>query len=590
MSGFEVAGIVLGSIPLLVSALEHYSEGVSTLRRWRKYERELQSLIRNLQTEHAKVKNVCEKLLYGLVPLSDLEAMIKDPFGHLWREDEVYRKICGRLWEASDVFEATVQDVKAALEEMTKRLESQKDGKVSGFLFTLKRSDYQDLLERIKTGVSDLENLTDRNIELEPVRRVRSQGKLLRILREVSRSLYRALRASLDCGCSHKIGIKLERRSLDIMPGDDDEKIIRELAFQLALSSQANVPKQQEHPAVAQAWHELVIKSAGCPRMQRTFTPTQCSLEPAKKTKPKKSVNFSFSNSTTTSTITTKTTTSTATTTVFQTKPDSQASLAQLTTAMTSFGLAGLEVTLRLCDKLQRAKDQTKETHSYGVIVDQDAGSTRRYSVHPLAIKGSTSWSIVSLQDILDHNDGIIQVPLSYRERLHLAVVISSGVLQLHDTPWLPESLNSGNIFFMSINGFPIYSHPLFLTEHGKNSNSNQSAEPVMDNLPFAFHRDARLLSLGCLLIELILGQTLVSLRGNQTNTSFPSGSQLADYVTAQSLLAKVKAESLNYWTAVRRCIEGEFHQRGCGLDNEQLCQDVYSGVVALLEKDFENS
>jgi hypothetical protein len=32
MSGFEVVGVVLGAIPLVISALEHYSEGVrSTL-------------------------------------------------------------------------------------------------------------------------------------------------------------------------------------------------------------------------------------------------------------------------------------------------------------------------------------------------------------------------------------------------------------------------------------------------------------------------------------------------------------------------------------------------------------------------------
>ena len=31
MSGFEVAGIVLGSIPLVISALEHYAEGVRNL-------------------------------------------------------------------------------------------------------------------------------------------------------------------------------------------------------------------------------------------------------------------------------------------------------------------------------------------------------------------------------------------------------------------------------------------------------------------------------------------------------------------------------------------------------------------------------
>lgn len=29
MAGLEIAGVVLGSIPLIISALEHYSDGVS---------------------------------------------------------------------------------------------------------------------------------------------------------------------------------------------------------------------------------------------------------------------------------------------------------------------------------------------------------------------------------------------------------------------------------------------------------------------------------------------------------------------------------------------------------------------------------
>jgi hypothetical protein len=31
MSGFEVAGLVLGALPLLIVALEHYSDGVIKL-------------------------------------------------------------------------------------------------------------------------------------------------------------------------------------------------------------------------------------------------------------------------------------------------------------------------------------------------------------------------------------------------------------------------------------------------------------------------------------------------------------------------------------------------------------------------------
>lgn len=29
MSGFEVAGVLIGAIPLIISGLEHYSQGVS---------------------------------------------------------------------------------------------------------------------------------------------------------------------------------------------------------------------------------------------------------------------------------------------------------------------------------------------------------------------------------------------------------------------------------------------------------------------------------------------------------------------------------------------------------------------------------
>ena len=58
----------------------------------------------------------------------------------------------------------------------------------------------------------------------------------------------------------------------------------------------------------------------------------------------------------------------------------------------------------------------------------------------------------------------------------------------------------------------------------------------------------------------------------------------------AQSLMEEVRMKSSNYGTAVARCVDGRLHKPGCGLEDGDLCQDVYSGVVALLEKDLENS
>lgn len=123
MSGLEVVGVVLGSIPLVISALEHYRDGLRTIQRWRKYDRELQSLIRNLTTEQAKFKDICEKLLMGIVQPSRIEMMVEKPLGDLWLEKETQKKIKARLWRNWDVFEGNLKDIKAAIEEMMERLD-----------------------------------------------------------------------------------------------------------------------------------------------------------------------------------------------------------------------------------------------------------------------------------------------------------------------------------------------------------------------------------------------------------------------------------------------------------------------------------
>jgi hypothetical protein len=39
ISGFEIAGLVLGGIPIVMSALEHYMKGLGTLQNSRRYRR-----------------------------------------------------------------------------------------------------------------------------------------------------------------------------------------------------------------------------------------------------------------------------------------------------------------------------------------------------------------------------------------------------------------------------------------------------------------------------------------------------------------------------------------------------------------------
>lgn len=131
MSGFEVAGIVLGSIPIVVSALEFYVKGVGTMGRWRRFTLELETLILKLETEEAKLQNVYEKLLRDIVSDDQIEPMLKDPFGLLWREPGTVARIRRKLWRHPKLFEENVRRMNEAMEEMKQKLNIGPDGKVS---------------------------------------------------------------------------------------------------------------------------------------------------------------------------------------------------------------------------------------------------------------------------------------------------------------------------------------------------------------------------------------------------------------------------------------------------------------------------
>jgi hypothetical protein len=67
MSGIEVAGIVLGAIPLVISGLEHYSEGAQTIRSMWDYPKEFATLSRRLRVENETFRNTMELILSGSV-------------------------------------------------------------------------------------------------------------------------------------------------------------------------------------------------------------------------------------------------------------------------------------------------------------------------------------------------------------------------------------------------------------------------------------------------------------------------------------------------------------------------------------------
>lgn len=484
MSGFEIAGIVLGSIPLVISTLENYGAGLSTLQRFRKYRRELQSLIRNLETERIKLQNVCEKLLIGLVPHSRIEALINNPMGDLWKEEETLHKIQFRLGKGFKMFEATMSDLKTMIDEMTRRIDSQKDGMVSGLkraVFTLSRSQYADLLSEIRDSISNLENLTDRNMELEPARRGRSRGKLFVLLRSMSESLYRALGSSLNCACGHNIGLGLESRTTEVFPVDDEDRVMSSTTFKIAFS-------YTEDPKDPTVWEEIWAKPIVLASRATFSAGLPMPSTPSNTRQGKKSVRFASSSGGPSST-----------TTLVQTQSSFTAMSLSVPCATPGMGH------LSLCQRIKVGGKQTG-IGSYGTIRDNLALGVKEYSLSPIRFSDYTDapcHSVISLREILEQKDDAIHLP--YRDRLHLAVIASSSILQLHGNPWLPDTLTSGDIFFLKKQNYPIYSRPFLMRGNNTSAGKGKEISP-----PFC---NPALWSLGVLLIEIILGRTFASFR-----------------------------------------------------------------------------
>lgn len=157
MSGgpLEIAGLLLGGLPLLILALDTRT----ALRRWRRPE--LRALTRGLRTEQARLQNVLEKLLRDIVPDALIAPMVADPFGcALWAApavvDKVRRRLGGRDYELFGELRGLLGEGGMGV------------GRVR---WVARRGECLELMERLREGVGGLEGLVVGNMELERGRR-----------------------------------------------------------------------------------------------------------------------------------------------------------------------------------------------------------------------------------------------------------------------------------------------------------------------------------------------------------------------------------------------------------------------------------
>lgn len=186
---------------------------------------------------------------------------------------------------------------------------------------------------------------------------------------------------------------------------------------------------------------------------------------------------------------------------------------------------------------------------------------------------------IISLRDIISRD---IQ-KFTRRDKVHLAVILASSILQLEQTPWLRDVWGKDDIMFTECPEGPHYNYPFVKGVAGTETPTRGEEEDSIQR-----GRDRVLSALGLLLIEVCLGQPLQNLAPEYESSSDTIIGLGPNKGTILQLLQKVSEEGGDlYYRAVESCLYFDACTRGTGTVGDSFEANFYENVVKVLQKDL---
>ncbi|KAL1638680.1 hypothetical protein SLS58_008712 [Diplodia intermedia] len=547
MSGIEVAGLVLGALPLIVEVLKAYSSGASTIRRYIRYQRPLKSLSTELGIEYVLYQNACERLLDGLVDdNTEREALLQKPGGPAWKNQELERKLQKRLSKGYPFFVDTVKDIELAVSDLMKLLKFSLDGQpqfnaANGFekeyqrlSFSLKKSKYDDLVSTVRKHGAALRELTNQSIVLEPRRSARRLPDF-DLIRSYAASIYTTFCTALQCNCqtTHVLHLRLENLK-------NCCSILDLPCFRVVLQYSSSMTLHSQAP-----WRIEALD------IRYNHGEAHRSALPEKPRMGKRGVRFS---------------------------PAPSANPAQIAPVPTPLRVK------QICGAIHGLK-KTCMGDYIGFIEDEPNG--RKLDLYQprkttqTQTQSSLQPALLSLHEALTR-DTSRRRHFPKANGLRSAVLLSANLLQLYRTPWLTETWSHDDIaFFESADGGgleePFVSRPSL---HQSNNGLADSGFSPWDG-PV---RNQSLFGLGVLLIELCLDAPFEELRRRRKKGQRDLAVS-SDMTIANLLLEEVAEEfGPSYSSAVRRCIRCDFDTEKMDIEDVAFRKAVYEGVVIPLE------
>jgi hypothetical protein len=570
MSGFEVAGIVLAVLPLCISAIEDYKEGLEPLKAFVQWNNQLATLIRALRAQHVHYEMNLKAILMPITSDHEVTSLMSDGYGEMWN-GEIGKRLEDRLDLAYKSYQSTVEDCQRIMTAIAKGLDVERNGKADrGDLeaildanrphnnkyefrkrvkFGLKIKDMKRLLRELDENNKTLARFQEKTDTLAPYKKPnKNHFTSLNRIRGHAKDLHAAI-ISRGRGCKfhkmHNLKLGLDKR---IAPTRAEAKRAfwkpQDIDFRILFSTESPTRALQElriHVLEEDDIHRH-HKNHHHDHNMYGRPPKVHIQEPA-------------------------------TTEKVHTHP---------VLLPASFDYRTLEVIDDLC---ATAHILQVDGHCHGLCLDAD-GNLR--GVFPVKQdRTHDDHKIVTLAELLSSPKvpGSLPRRLSRRERYVLAVELTSSLLQLHATPWLDEFWSKRDILFIESNGSTLTSQPYVSHTIGDRWPSGDHKIPPKNKIA---HASPSLLALGIILLELYLNQTLEAATGHESpydvekngNEMLCAAWQWADSVGDEF--------SLPYWQAAQHCIKCMFEPmpRVSSLHDAEFRQAVCEKVLApLLEE-----
>src|SRR5436190_6574526 len=109
VAGVETAGLVLGAIPLLIAALEHYEGSIEPTVAFLRWRGELSTGIRKLYLGCATYDQSIRLLLKQIASMEKLSEMMDNPRSCLWKDGSLARQLQEKLGSAYHACMMTIE-------------------------------------------------------------------------------------------------------------------------------------------------------------------------------------------------------------------------------------------------------------------------------------------------------------------------------------------------------------------------------------------------------------------------------------------------------------------------------------------------